>query len=131
MAISPTKSRMRTFVMDSIGRCTTFAKSRWEDKLMEIYLRGGIAGRWMKRLRNALKSTPSTGELTNLYSRKANYDDVKIKQQLGYCPKFDLSTGIAQTIQWLTLHEMVESRDRSKQVPPTDSTPIVKRPALT
>lgn len=105
--ISSTKSRAKTFVMDQVSKCTAFAKSRWEDKLMEIYLRGGWASQWMKKLRGALKSTPSAGELTNLYSRNANYDDAKIKSQLGYLPQYDLKAGIAATLPWLKLHEIL------------------------
>lgn len=108
--ISSAKSRLRTMVMDQVGRATAFAKTRWHDKLMEIYLREGVASKWMKRLKGSLKSTPSTGELTGLYSRQASYNDSKI-QQLGYAPDFDLQSGLANTVHWLRLHEIIPGQD--------------------
>ncbi len=104
--ISPTKSRLRTRVMGAVGSVTSFFKAKFEDRLMEIYLRGGFASRLMKRLKGELDSTPSTGELNDLYSRKASYDDHKIHQLLGYSPRFDLDKGIQQTIDWMVLHEV-------------------------
>ena len=106
--ISPTKSRLRTRVMGAVGSVTSFFKAKFEDRLMEIYLRGGIASRLMKRLKGELDSTPSTGELNDLYSRKASYDDHKSHQLLGYSPRFDLDKGIQQTIDWMVLHEVAK-----------------------
>ncbi len=115
-AISPAQSRLKTLVMDQVGRVTSFAKSRWEDKLMEVYERGGTASQWMKWLRNKLKSTPSAAELTNLYSRQAQYDDSKIKHKIGYAPEFDLQAGIDQTMDWLELHEVVANRSNHSHI---------------
>ncbi len=106
--ISPTKSQFRTRVMGAVGSVTSFFKAKFEDRLMEIYLRGGFASRLMKRLKGELDSTPSTGELNDLYSRKANYDDLKGHQLLGYSPRFDLNKGIQQTIDWMVLHELAK-----------------------
>ncbi len=106
--ISTTKSQLRTRVMGTVGSVTSFFKAKFEDRLMEIYLRGGFASRLMKRLKGELDSTPSAGELNNLYSRKANYDDKKICQLLGYSPKFNLDHGIQQTIDWFELHEIAK-----------------------
>ena len=106
--ISATKSQWRTRVMGVVGSVTSFFKSKFQDRLMEIYLRGGWASRMMKRLKGELDSTPSKGELNDLYSRKANYDDTKIRQLIGYSPSFDLQQGIEQTVNWLSLHEVVK-----------------------
>ncbi len=106
--ISPTKSQFRTRVMGAVGSVTSFFKAKFEDRLMEIYLRGGFASRLMKRLKGELDSTPSTGELNDLYSRKANYGDHKSYQLLGYSPRFDLNKGIQQTIDWMVLHELAK-----------------------
>lgn len=106
--ISPTKSRLRTRVMGAVGSVTSFFKAKFEDRLMEIYLRGGFASRLMKRLKGELDSTPSTGELNDLYSRKASYDDHKSHQLLGYAPRFNLDKGIQQTIDWMVLHEVAK-----------------------
>ena len=106
--ISPTKSRLRTRVMGAVGSVTSFFKAKFEDRLMEIYLRGGFASRLMKRLKGELDSTPSTGELNDLYSRKARYDDHKIHQLLGYSPRFNLDEGIQKTIDWMVLHEVAK-----------------------
>ena len=106
--ISPSKSRLRTRVMGAVGSVTSFFKAKFEDRLMEIYLRGGFASRLMKRLKGELDSTPSTGELNDLYSRKASYDDYKIRQVLSYSPRFNLDKGIQQTIDWMVLHEVAK-----------------------
>lgn len=123
-AISQSKSKLKTFVMDNISRCTSYAKSRWEDRLMEIYLRGGVAGRMMKRLRDKLRDTPSSAELTNLFARKAIYDDREIQRKLGYRPFFDLEVGMSMTIQWMVLHELASydhNVDVSASEPEQDS----------
>jgi nucleoside-diphosphate-sugar epimerase len=105
--ISAAKSKMRTHIMEAVGSVTTYFKSKFEDQLMEIYLRGGFLSRMMKRLKGELDSTPSKGELNNLYARKASYDITKIQQLLGYSPRFDLRQGIEKTIEWFVHHEIV------------------------
>lgn len=106
--ISPSKSQFRTRIMGTVGSVTSYFKSKFEDRLMEIYLRGGWASKLMKRLKGELDSTPSAGELNDLYSRKANYDDQKICQLIGYSPRFNLDQGIQKTIDWFELHEIAK-----------------------
>ena len=71
----------------------------------------------MKRLKGELDTTPSGGELTNLYSRQANYEDRAIREALGYRPAFDLGQGIETTIQWLLLHELIKQPERIRKPP--------------
>ncbi|MFK7734812.1 MAG: NAD-dependent epimerase/dehydratase family protein [Pirellulaceae bacterium] len=108
-AISATKSRLRTWVMDRVSQAADLVLNRYEDKLMEIYLRGGWPSKIMKRIKGELTSTPSAGELNDLFSRQAYYSDAKARQELGYRPNFDIDSGIAQTVCWLRLHEVVSS----------------------
>ncbi|MEM7783784.1 MAG: NAD-dependent epimerase/dehydratase family protein [Planctomycetota bacterium] len=109
--IKQSKSRFKTKVMDGVGKVTSFFKSKFEDKLMEIYLQGGTASRWMKRLKSALDSTPSSNELNDLYSRQIRYSDEKIRKLLGYQPSFSLERGIDATIEWMRLHELLTNVD--------------------
>lgn len=117
--IAKGKSKFKTRMMDSLGTVTSFIKSKFEDKLMEIYLQGGPASRWMKRVKSALDSTPSSNELNDLYSRQIVYDDTKIRSLLNYSPQFDLERGLASTVQWMRLHELSQSTAKlDEQDPP-------------
>ncbi len=106
--ISAGESRRRTFVMDRVGQLSNLVRSRFEDKLMEIYLRKGWAGDLMKRLKARLDATPSGGELNELFSRSAIYDDARIRHKLGYSPKFHIEDGLRMSIAWLRHHELVQ-----------------------
>ena len=107
-AISSSKSKLRTFVMDRIGGMADIVLNRYEDKLMEIYLRGGLASKMMKKLKGELDSTPSGGELHDLYMRKATYDDSKIRSMLNFESAFDLNLGMRLSAAWLSLQELTE-----------------------
>ena len=103
--ISAGKSRFRTHVMDAFDFAADKIVNRFEDKLMEIYLRGGWPTRVMKRIKGELNSTPSGSELTDLFARDVIYSDNKARDLLGYQPQFDLDDGIAASTAWLSLHE--------------------------
>jgi nucleoside-diphosphate-sugar epimerase len=102
MKRSASQSARRTALM---GRVETVIRSlvgRFEDRLMEIYLRGGFTSRIMKRVKTMFDSTPSTGELEDLYSRRAVYVDDKARRVLGYQPRYDLQRGIAMSVLWMS-----------------------------
>lgn len=101
------KSSFKTKVMDTVDYLSDKVMERFEDQLMEIYLRGGILGRMMKRLKGELDSTPSGNELHDLFARKAKYMDGLAREQLGYSPQVSLAEGLARTTDWLRLHEIV------------------------
>lgn len=106
--ISATKSRLRTKAMDSLSFVADKIVERFEDKLMEIYERGGWAGRMMKRMKGELACTPSGGELNDLYARDAVYTDQKARDMIGYDPSFDIDSGIRQSVHWLQHNELAE-----------------------
>jgi len=110
--ISSSKSKLKTRLLGTIRPTLSYVKSAFEDRLMDIYLRGGWASRMMKRLKGELDSTPVANELFDLYSRKVVYDDRKIRDLIGYMPRFDLELGIEQTLHWFTLHEIIPSKSR-------------------
>ena len=110
--ISATKSKWTSMFMDSVRSVTGAIKSRFEDRLMEIYLRGGWAGQMMKKLKKRLESTPSGGELQDLFTRQAIYKDDAIRRELGYQPAFSLERGIALTHQWMILHELIQHPEK-------------------
>lgn len=105
--ISATKSKLKTKMMDSFGFVAEKIVDRFEDKLMEIYLRGGWPTKVMKSVKNKLNSTPSGNELNDLFSRHAVYDDQKAHDLLGYQPNFDMDRGLAVSVAWLQLHEVL------------------------
>ncbi len=105
---SASKSARKTAL---IGRVETVIRAfvgRFEDRLMEIYLRGGWASRIMKRVKTVFDSTPSTGELEDLYSRQAVYSDQKARTLLGYQPKFDLERGMALSVLWMERNGFID-----------------------
>ena len=105
--VSSSKSKLRTRVVDSVRSVTSFFKSKFEDRLMEIYLRKGWMSSCMKLLKGQLDATPTEGELNDLYGRKASYDDSKIRTMLGYKPNYDLDHGVQITTQWFDRHEIL------------------------
>jgi len=123
--IPASRSKLRTRVMESVRSVTSIVKSKFEDRLMEIYLRGGWASRMMKRLKGELDSTPSSQELNELFSRKTSYDDQKIRERLGYVPRFNIAEGISRTVNWLSLHELVRQSANpsatANALPPVES----------
>jgi nucleoside-diphosphate-sugar epimerase len=112
--IAKSKSRVKTRIMHVTGLITLGVKARFEEPLMEIYMRNGFAGRMMRKLKGELDSTPSLGELTDLYCRQVTYCDEKIRTTLGYENKFELADGIAATVAWLERHELVPIGTASK-----------------
>ena len=107
--VSSTKSQLRTRLMDVIGSMADVVLARYEDQLMEIYLRGGWASKIMKKIKGELDATPSSDELNDLYARRVYYSDAKARDALGYAPEFDLRRGLRLTLAWLQLHELAGS----------------------
>jgi predicted dehydrogenase/nucleoside-diphosphate-sugar epimerase len=110
--ISSVKSRRTAWFTDTVRGITSSIKARFEEQLMEIYLRGGRASQLMKKLKSHLQNTPSADELNDLFNRKAIYKDDAIRNELGYHPDFNLDAGIAHTLHWMLLHELI--RDPTK-----------------
>lgn len=105
--LSATRSKIRTKVIDACSYVADRVVNRFEDKLMEIYLRGGWPTKVMKRVKGILQSTPSGSELNDLFSRDVIYDDAKAKERIGYRPAFDLETGIKLSVAWLRCNELL------------------------
>ena len=106
--ISASKSGLRTMVMDFIGNIAYGIVDRFEDQLMEIYLKGGLASRIMKAVKAELKATPSGTELNDLYQRQFHLSQDKARDLLGFEPKFSLEEGVGYTAKWLQLHEKLK-----------------------
>ncbi|MEZ6091536.1 MAG: NAD-dependent epimerase/dehydratase family protein [Pirellulaceae bacterium] len=115
-SFSASQSQLRTILMDKISFVADKVMDRFEDRIMQIYLRRGLASRMMKWLKGELNSTPSSDELNDLFARDAIYTDAKIRQQLGFESAFDLNSGLKHTVDWMRLHELV-------------TTPSPKRPS--
>jgi len=94
--------------MDSLSFVADKIVARFQDQLMEIYLRGGPAGQMMKRIKGEFASTPSGGELNDLYTRDVVYSDQKARDLIGYDPQFDIESGIRQSVQWLQHNELAD-----------------------
>lgn len=105
---SATQSARKTAIMSRVETVIRAFVSRFEDKLMEIYLQGGWASNVMKRVKTMLDSTPSHSELEDLYSRRAIYSDDKVRRLLGYRPKFDLQRGLELSVLWMGRNGYIE-----------------------
>jgi len=113
---SASRAARRAAVMSRVGAAIRCGVSLFQDKLMEIYLRGGAMSRLMKRVKTILNSTPSPSELTDLFGRRAVYSDRKARDLLGYAPTYDLDKGIAKCVQWMSqngYHEGSRSHERN------------------
>lgn len=105
-SVSAGKSKLKTMVMDKVGWMADQVLDRFEDRIMEIYLKGGIASKLMKRLKGELDATPSSKELGDLFARQSYYCDQKARQLIGYQPRFDLEASFKVILPWLALHEL-------------------------
>ena len=102
------ESARTTAVISRVDAVIRSLVRRFEDRLMEIYLRGGLASQVMKRVKMILDSTPSPGELEDLYSRRAIYTDQKARDLLGYRPQFDLERGLTLSVLWMARNGYIE-----------------------
>lgn len=115
--ISASKSKLRTKAMDAFGFVVDKIRDQCEDKLMEIYLQGGWPTKVMKRLKGQLDSTPTGGELNDLFSRDAIYEDAKAHELLGYTPNFELDEGLRVSVEWLHLNEVLTESNPDEAAP--------------
>ncbi|MCA9239278.1 MAG: NAD(P)-dependent oxidoreductase, partial [Planctomycetales bacterium] len=126
-SIAPARSRARTLLMDQVGRATDLVRDHFEDRLMDIYLRGGWMSRLMKRIKGKLDATPSSSELTGLYSREARYDDSLARRTLGYHPRVSLDQGLAASVAWLRHQQLAGAEppcSDDKAAAPLESPPL-------
>lgn len=120
--ISASKSKLRTKMMDTFGFVVNSVRSVCEDKLMEIYLRGGWPTKVMRRLKAQLDSTPTGGQLNDLFSRDAVYEDRKAHELLGYAPNFGLDEGLQVSVEWLHLNEVLGDSNPDEAAPDSSGT---------
>lgn len=125
--ISASKSKWRTRMMGMIGGAADLVLDRFEDRIMDIYMRGGWPQRIMKKIKGELDATPDSSELNDLFVRPAYYDDQKIQSMLGYRPLFSLEASIANTLHWMQLHELVSN---APQLPPAPERKPVQEDVL-
>lgn len=100
----------RAAVVNAAGVVIRSCVGLFQDKLMEIYLRGGPVSKLMKRVKTFLSSTPSPAELSDVFSRRAVYSDRKARELLGYVPRYDLDKGLKKCLQWMTQNGYLEGR---------------------
>ena len=99
--ISSSQSNMKSALRDRVNGFTSFFVARYRDQLMDIYLHNKFWGKWMRKLKSSLHSTPSVSELQNLFSRDAHYVGKKAKDLLGFEAQFDVDRGVRLSALWL------------------------------
>jgi nucleoside-diphosphate-sugar epimerase len=102
------RSAIRTAAIAPLMRIADAMMARFGDRLLKIYLRGGMVSRQMQRVKTLLQATPSQRELSDLYCRRAIYTDGKAREELGYSARFDLARGLTLSALWLTTGGFVE-----------------------
>lgn len=102
--IPAARSRLKSAVRDRISSFARYFLDRFDDTIMDIYMRGGVVKKAMKQVKNSLNTTPSAAELQNLYSRDALYVTSRAQDMLGYEPKFGLDVGLRMSVLWLDHH---------------------------
>jgi len=90
-----------------VRRVADIILDRFQDQLMEIYLKGGIASRVMKKIKGELNSTPTKTELNDLYQREFFLVQDKAHELIGFYPEFEIEKGLQYTAEWLQLHELL------------------------
>ncbi len=123
--ISSGQSALKSAMRDRMNTITGAIRSRYGDKLMDIYLQGGAASNLMKGVKNALFTTPSVRELEDLYSRDVRYVDDKAKELLGYTPQFDVNAGLNLCALWLEHHSQI-ARQKPKSPEPVNGNAYIQ-----
>jgi len=102
--ISAERSTLKSTARDQISGVTNFVLNRYGDRLMDLYLQGGIASTLMKQVKQRLFTIPTASELHTLYSRQATYVDTKARNTLGYEPQFEVQEALNLCAHWLNHH---------------------------
>lgn len=113
--VGPISARSKAAIAGGVAAMVGILRNQFEDRLMDIYQRGGTASRLMKRVKTVLKTTPRSARLNDLFRRRAVYVDDKARRILGYEPQFDLDAGLPMCVQWLGHHGYLQKR----REPPT------------
>lgn len=91
---------MKSALRDRVNGFTSFCGSL--PRPVDGYLSAQqILGKWMRKLKSSLHSTPSVSELQNLFSRDAHYVGKKAKDLLGFEAQFDVDRGVRLSALWL------------------------------
>lgn len=95
------ESTRRAWSRDRLSRLTGYFVDRFREQLMPIYLRGGVAGKVMRSVKNKLATTATQAELEGLYSRKATFLTQRAERALGRWPTVSLDEGLWRCRDWL------------------------------
>jgi nucleoside-diphosphate-sugar epimerase len=86
--------------MGAIRPSAKFLLTHLEIPLKKIYERSRQARNLMQFTEKSIKTTATSSDL-NLYNRKAVYLTSKAQETLGYCPRYDVETGLQKSVAWL------------------------------
>jgi nucleoside-diphosphate-sugar epimerase len=131
-SVSAGRSAFRAAAVSRVENIVRAVVQRFQEPLMDIYMRGGLATRVMKAVKTLFDTTPSPGELKNQYQRRARYADDKLRDLVGYAPRYDLDRGLALTVKWLAQFGYIEStspeRESPRLRPSSERTTVVTEP---
>jgi nucleoside-diphosphate-sugar epimerase len=83
-----------------VRKSAKFLLRRYQDQIMALYQRSGLAKQVMRRAERFLRQVPTPAEF-RLCSRTAFYRTDKAARLLGYTPQYSTDRGVALSAAWL------------------------------
>jgi UDP-glucose 4-epimerase len=99
-------SWLSAWAMKPVRSSAKFALNRFQDQIMALYKRSGLAKSAMRHVERVIRKSPTTAEL-RLYSKQASFPTDKAARLLGYKPQFSMAEGIRLSLAWLRHHGFV------------------------
>ena len=93
-------TRAGSWLTVPLRKSAKFLLSRYQEQIMALYQRSGLAKQVMRRAERFLKQVPTPAEF-RLCSRKAFYVTGKAARLLGYRPQFSTERGVGLSVAWL------------------------------
>ena len=98
--INTTQANFRTAMMEPVRILGRFVRDHFMGPVKKIAETFDFAKRMMKQTENALKTSPSPGEL-KLFNKNAVFSCNKAKELLRFNPSVSVDEGLNRTIEWL------------------------------
>lgn len=99
-------SWLSAWAIKPVRSTAKFALSHFQDQIMALYKRSGLAKSAMRRAERIIRKSPTTAEL-RLYSKQASFPTDKAARRLAYKPKFSMAEGIQLSVAWLEHHGFI------------------------
>jgi nucleoside-diphosphate-sugar epimerase len=106
------RARWRSATSDLVRSSSRVVRDHLGEPIAEMRRQFDWAEATVQQLKRMVKTTPSTRELQNLYSRRAHYVPDKAERVLGFRPEVDLDAGLRMSVGWLEHCGLVQVEER-------------------